>query len=140
VNPVCASCHDILDPLGLALENFDAVGQWRVREPGGVVDATGGLADGTVVTGVVELREAILEHPERFVSVVTEKLMTYALGRGLEYYDMPRVRAIVDAAASENYRFSALVMGIATSDAFRKKQIQAPELQSSLGTATVSRD
>jgi hypothetical protein len=140
-NPVCASCHDILDPLGLALENFDAVGQWRVREPGGAVDARGALADGTEVSGIVELREAILEHPERFVTVVTEKLMTYALGRGLEYFDMPTVRAIVADAADDDYAFSALIMGIATSDAFRQKQIQAPEAPVSLGAeATASRE
>jgi hypothetical protein len=137
-NPVCASCHDVLDPLGLALENFDAVGQWRVREPGALVDATGALADGTPVTGVVGLREAILEHPERFVTVVTEKLMTYALGRGIAYFDMPTVRAIVDAAADDDYAFSALVKGIATSDAFRKKQIQPPGESVTLGGASAS--
>ena len=125
-NPVCASCHDTLDPLGLALENFDAVGQWRIREPGGAVDSTGAMADGSPVAGVVELRDAIMEEPERFVTVVTEKLMTYALGRGLEYFDMPRVREIVAEAAAEDYAFSALVLGIAESDAFRMKQIQPP--------------
>jgi hypothetical protein len=140
VNPVCASCHDILDPLGLALENFDAVGQWRVREPGGDVDATGALADGTPVTGVVDLRKALLEKPERFASVVTEKLMTYALGRGLEYYDMPRVRSIVESAADQDFAFSALVMGIATSDAFRMKQIQAPETPTNAGEVIARRD
>jgi hypothetical protein len=126
-NPICASCHDVLDPLGLALENYDAVGQWRVREPGGEVDARGRLADGTEVDGVVELREAILRNPERFVSVVAQKLMTYALGRGVEHFDMPAVRAIVADAEDSDYAFSALVTGIATSDAFRMKQIQAPE-------------
>jgi Protein of unknown function (DUF1592)/Protein of unknown function (DUF1588)/Protein of unknown function (DUF1587)/Protein of unknown function (DUF1585)/Protein of unknown function (DUF1595)/Planctomycete cytochrome C len=127
VNPVCATCHDILDPLGLALENYNAVGQWREREPGGDVDARGKLADGTEVNGVVELRKAIMRKPEHFVSVVTQKLMTYALGRGIEYFDMPTVRAIVTDAEDSNFRFSSLVMGIATSDQFRKKQIQPPE-------------
>lgn len=131
-NPICASCHDVLDPLGLALENFDAVGQWRVREPGGEIDAAGQLADGTVVSGVVELREAILREPERFVNVVTQKLMTYALGRGLEYYDMPAVRAIVADAAGSDYAFSELVKGVATSDAFRLKQVQATEDETEL--------
>jgi Protein of unknown function (DUF1592)/Protein of unknown function (DUF1588)/Protein of unknown function (DUF1587)/Protein of unknown function (DUF1585)/Protein of unknown function (DUF1595)/Planctomycete cytochrome C len=131
-NPICATCHDILDPLGLALENYNAVGQWRVREPGGEVDARGELADGTRVEGVVELRKAIMRNPERFVSVVTQKLMTYALGRGVEYFDMPTVRAIVADAAESDYAFSALVMGIATSDQFRMKQIQAPESPESL--------
>ena len=137
-NPVCASCHDVLDPIGLALENFDAVGQWRVREPGALVDATGALADGTPVTGVVELREAILEDPERFVVVATEKLMTYALGRGLEYFDMPRVRAVVDAAEDEDYAFSAIVRGIALSDQFRMKQIQPPGAPVTLERQTAS--
>jgi hypothetical protein len=137
-NPVCASCHDTLDPLGLALENFDAVGQWRVREPGAIVDATGAMPDGTPVSGVVELRRAILENPEHFVEVATEKLMTYALGRGLEYYDMPAVRAIVSSAAESDYAFSALVMGIATSDAFRMKQIELPEAPVSLGTTAAN--
>jgi hypothetical protein len=128
-NPVCASCHDVLDPIGLALENYDAVGQWRVREPGGEVDARGQLADGTEVDGVVELREAILRNPERFVSVVTQKLMTYALGRGVEYFDMPTVRAIVADAEDADFTFSSLVTGVATSDQFRMKQIQPPETE-----------
>jgi hypothetical protein len=136
-NPVCASCHDVLDPLGLALENMDAVGQWRLREPGAAVDAAGSLPDGTTVTGIVELRTAILRHPERFAAVVTEKLMTYALGRGLEYFDMPRVRAIVAEAAADDYAFSAIVRGIAGSDAFRMKQIQSPDVSSSLEGRTV---
>jgi hypothetical protein len=126
-NPVCASCHDVLDPIGLALENYDAVGQWRVREPGGEIDARGQLADGAVVDGVVELREAILRNPEGFASVVTEKLMTYALGRGIEYFDMPAVRAIVSEAEDSDFRFSRLVMGVATSDQFRMRQVP-PEI------------
>ena len=137
-NPTCASCHDVLDPLGLALENMDAIGQWRVREPGAMVDATGSMPDGTVVNGVVELREAIASQPDRFATVVTEKLMTYALGRGLAYFDMPRVRAIVDEAEADDYAFSAIVRGIVTSDAFRMKQIQAPEVTSSLEGRTAS--
>jgi hypothetical protein len=139
-NPVCASCHDVLDPLGLALENMDAIGQWRVREPGALVDAAGSMPDGTAVTGVIELREAIASHPDRFATVVTEKLMTYALGRGLAYFDMPRVRAIVDEAEAEDYAFSAIVRGIATSDAFRMKQIQAPEVTSTLEGRTANAD
>jgi hypothetical protein len=139
-NPVCASCHDVLDPLGLALENMDAVGQWRLREPGATVDPAGRLPDGTVVTGIVELREAILARPERFALVVTEKLMTYALGRGLGYFDLPRVRAIVHEAEAEDYAFSAIVRGIASSDAFRMKQIQPEAAPLSADAQTVSRD
>ena len=108
-----------MDPVGLALENFDAVGRWRTREPGGEVDPSGQLADGTLVDGVVSLREALTSEPEQFVGVFTEKLLTYALGRGVEYYDMPAVRAIVRQAAAEDHRFSAVVRAIVMSDRFR---------------------
>ena len=137
-NPVCASCHELLDPLGLVLENYDAVGRWRVREPGADVDSSGRMPDGTDVDGVVELREAILRNPERFVGIVTQKLMTYALGRGVEFFDMPAVRDIVTEAARADYAFSALVMGVATSDVFRMKQIQQPEVPVVLEAATAS--
>lgn len=126
-NPVCASCHELLDPLGLALENYDAVGRWRVREPGAEIDSTGRMPNGTPIRGVVDLREAILERPEGFVSVVAQKLMTYALGRGVDYFDMPTIRSIVRSAGQSDFTFSSLVMGIATSDQFRMKQIQVPE-------------
>jgi hypothetical protein len=137
-NPICATCHNLLDPLGLALENYDAVGRWRVREPGGDVDSRGAMPNGTPVHGIVELREEILKNPEAFVSVVTQKLMTYALGRGVDYFDMPRVREIVAEAEADDYAFSALVRGIATSDAFRMKQIQPPESPDSLEATTAS--
>ena len=95
-NPVCASCHRLMDPLGLALENFDAIGRWRDRsETRGAIDATGELPDGTPFDGPAGLKAALLRHPDRFVTTVTEKLLTYALGRGIEYYDAPAVRAIV---------------------------------------------
>src|SRR6185295_14763699 len=94
-NAVCASCHKVMDPVGFALENFDAVGAWRTQEAGGSIDASGELADGTRVDGVAGLRNAILRRPEMFVGAITQKLMTYALGRGLDYRDMPAVRAIV---------------------------------------------
>jgi hypothetical protein len=133
-NPVCASCHELLDPLGLALENYDAVGRWRLKEPGAAVDSSGRMPDGTLIEGVVELREAILERPEGFVSVVAQKLMTYALGRGVDYFDMPTIRAIVADAGQSDYAFSSLVMGVATSDQFRMKQIQAAEETVALGS------
>jgi hypothetical protein len=122
-NPSCRGCHDVLDPLGFALENFDAVGRWRDkdRQAGAVIDASGVLADGTVVQGPVELRLAILQRPDQFVQTLTEKLMTYGLGRSLEYTDMPTVRRIVRAAAGDDYRFTALVLGIVTSPQFRRK-------------------
>jgi mono/diheme cytochrome c family protein len=123
-NPTCATCHKILDPLGFSLENFDAIGQWRVREAGGPVDASGELADGTNVDGPVALRKAILSHPEQFVDTLTEKLLTYALGRGLEYYDMPVVRSIARNAARDDYRFSSIVLGIVRSTPFEMKMSQ----------------
>ena len=123
INPVCATCHDVMDPIGLALENFDAVGRWRTKEPGGVVDATGQLADGTPINGPISLRNALTAKPEQFVRVVTEKLLTYALGRGLEAYDMPTVRSIVRDAAKDDYRFSAIINGIANSTPFKMKKV-----------------
>jgi hypothetical protein len=135
-NPVCATCHDVLDPLGLALENFDAVGRWRTREPGGVIDASGRLADGTAVDGPVSLREALVGRREQFVGVIVEKLLTYALGRGIGYADMPTVRAIVRAAERDEYRFSALVQGVVGSAPFRMRMVQ-PETQVEASTASV---
>ena len=117
-NPVCAACHKTLDPIGFALENFDAVGAWRSEDAGAPVDASGQLTDGTKVNGVVELRQALLQRPENFVTTVTEKLLTYALGRGLDPRDMPQVRAIVRNAAHDNYRLSSLILGVARSTPF----------------------
>jgi hypothetical protein len=120
-SPACAGCHKVMDPLGLALENFDAVGAWRARDAGAPIDASGQLADGTQVDGVVALRQALLKRPEMFVGTMTEKLLTYALGRGLEARDMPVVRGIVRAAARDDYRFSTLVRGIVDSVPFRMR-------------------
>ena len=118
-NAVCAACHKTLDPIGFALENFDAVGAWRAVEAGEPIDASGELADGAKVNGVVELRQALMSRPENFVTTVTEKLLIYALGRGLDTRDMPQVRAILHNAARDNYRFSSLILGIARSTPFR---------------------
>jgi hypothetical protein len=122
-NAACASCHRIMDPLGFSLENFDGIGQWRTKEPGGVVDASGQLADGTKVDGPGALRKALLSHPDQFVETMSEKLLTYALGRGLEYYDMPAVRSIAHDAARNNYRFTSLIMGIVNSTPFSVGQL-----------------
>ena len=119
VNPVCASCHKVMDPIGFSLENFDAVGAWRGKEADADIDASGELADGTKVNGVVQLREAIIKKPDLFVGTFSEKIMTYALGRGLDSHDMPAVRKIVRDAAKNNYRFSGIVMGIIRSVPFR---------------------
>jgi len=115
-----------MDPLGFALENFDAVGEWRAedRYAGTAIDASGRLVDGTAVTGPVDLRQALMKHPEQFVQTMTERLMTYALGRTIEYYDMPTVRRIVRDAARDNYRFSSLVTGIVNSAPFRMRKVE----------------
>ncbi len=122
-NPACASCHNIIDPTGFALENFDAVGRWRVvDESFNPIDASGALPDGTQFDGVTDLTAALVRRPERFVTTVTEKLLTYALGRGLEPYDMPAVRRIVSSAAQDDFRFQTIVAGIVDSYPFRYRR------------------
>jgi len=123
-NPACATCHDVMDPIGLGLENFDAIGRWRTREAGGVVDASGQLADGTRIDGAAELRAAVTADPEQFARVFAAKLLTYALGRGLTTYDMPTVRRIVADAAADDYRVAALVWGVVNSVPFRMRRVQ----------------
>src|SRR5580658_3208999 len=120
-NAVCASCHKAMDSIGFAMENFDAVGAWRTREPGGPIDATGQLSDGTKIDGVVSLRAALLSRPELFAETLTEKLLIYGLGRGLDYRDMPTVRAILRDASRDNYRFSALILGVVHSAPFQMR-------------------
>jgi mono/diheme cytochrome c family protein len=123
-NPVCASCHNMIDPAGFALENFDAIGRWRmVDESFNPIDASGALPDGTKFNGVGELRTALVRRPERFVRTVTEKLLTYSLGRGLTSKDMTAVRRIVDGAAKDDYRFQTLVVEIAKSYPFVMRRI-----------------
>jgi hypothetical protein len=118
-NPVCAACHSMIDPAGFALENFDAVGKWRDTDDSDKpVDATGELPDGTRFNGITEFRQALVSQPERFVNTLTEKLLTYALGRGLTYQDAPYVRKIRNAAAPSNYRLSSIIYGIIQSDPF----------------------
>jgi hypothetical protein len=124
-NPQCASCHRIMDPIGLAMENFDAVGVWRTREAGSEIDASGQLADGSRINGVIELRESLLRRPEVLVGTMTEKLLTYALGRSVEADDMPAVRAIVRSSAADGYRFSALVRGIVASVPFQMRRTES---------------
>jgi hypothetical protein len=117
-NPNCRGCHALIDPLGFTLENFDAVGAWRSFDAGLEVDARGKLADGTPVEGVTELRAALVAEPKAFAATVTEKLMIYALGRGLQYHDMPVLRQILREAARDDYRFETIVREIVTSPAF----------------------
>ena len=121
-NPVCASCHAQMDPLGFALENFDAIGRWRETGEGGTpIDATAELPDGTTISGPAGLARVFVEQPDRFASTVVEKLLTYATGRGVEYYDAPVVRAIVRAAAAHDYRWSSLISGVVTSAPFQMR-------------------
>jgi mono/diheme cytochrome c family protein len=138
-NPLCASCHRMFDPIGLALENFDATGAWRSREggtKGSPIDASGELSDGTKVDGVASLRRALVREPDLFVGTVVEKLMTYALGRGLTAQDMPTVRGIVRQTAPRNYRFSAVVLGIVKSPPFTMRLKAAPAADSPKIVAT----
>lgn len=129
-NAVCAGCHKVMDPIGFALENFDAVGHWRNSDDGAAIDPSGTLFNGEKFDGPVTLRKALLARPEVFVGVMTEKLLTYALGRGLEYYDMPAVRRIVHDASQHHYQFSSLVMGVVNSLPFQMKMKKAPVTQS----------
>ena len=133
-NPACSVCHSRMDPLGFALENFDGIGQWRTAEGPTRIDASGSLPDGTKFDGPAELRKILLSHPEQFVTTVTKKLLTYAMGRGVEYYDLPTVRQIMREAAPGDYKWSSLILGIVKSVPFQMATVkpamaqnQAPE-------------
>jgi mono/diheme cytochrome c family protein len=127
--PTCNACHGVMDPLGFALENFDAIGEWRSQDrwAGIPIDASGQLIDGTMVSGPVDLRKALVKRSPQFVQTLTERLMTYAMGRSVEYYDMPTVRQIVRDAARDNYRFSSLVMGVVKSAPFQMRKVPQAE-------------
>jgi hypothetical protein len=111
-----------MDPVGFSLENFDAVGRWRETDAGKPIDASGGLADGSKFAGVSGLEQALLNRPELFVRTLTEKLLTFALGRGIEYYDAPAVRQIVEDSREDDYRFSRLILGIVNSTPFQMRR------------------
>jgi hypothetical protein len=121
--PECRSCHRVIDPIGLALENFDVVGMWRIRDGGSAIDASGTLYDGTVLSGPTGLRAAMVKHKDVVLRTFTENLMAYSLGRRLEYFDMPLVRRIVRDAAKDRNRFSSFVAGIVKSPAFRMSRM-----------------
>ena len=122
-NPACASCHAQMDPLGFALENFDAIGRWRtVGESNDPIDASGVLPDGRRFEGPAGLRAALLHAPEQFVHTVTEKLLMYALGRPVEHFDAPTIRAIVRDAERDGYRFASIVLGIVNSTPFQLRK------------------
>ena len=111
-----------MDPVGFSLENFDAVGRWRTVEEGQLIDASGGLPDGSKFAGVSGLEQGLLNRPEIFVGTLTEKLLTFALGRGVEYYDAPAIRKIVRDAQAADYRFSSVILGIVNSTAFQMRK------------------
>jgi hypothetical protein len=122
-NPTCNACHRFMDPIGLALDNFDVTGKWREHEVGMPLDTRGDFYDGTPVTSPAELVDALLKRPVPLMRTFTENLLSYALGRRMEYYDQPTVRAIARAAESADYRVSAFIVSVVTSDAFRLKQV-----------------
>jgi hypothetical protein len=120
-DPSCAACHQIMDPIGFSLENFDLVGRWRDRDGGLPVDTTGQLVDGTHLASVQDLRHALLARSDSFVTSATEKMLMYALGRRIEPFDQPAIRKIVHDAGREDYRFSSLVLGVVNSAPFQLK-------------------
>jgi Protein of unknown function (DUF1588)/Protein of unknown function (DUF1585) len=126
-NPACNACHGVMDPLGFALENFDTIGAYRTmdRFSRTKIDSEGKLANGTTVNGPSELRASLLQHPEQFAQTLTEKLTMYALGRAIEYYDMPEIRKIVKDAKRDNYKFSSIVMGIVNSPEFQSSAVES---------------
>jgi len=130
-NPTCNACHGIMDPLGFALENFDTIGTYRTtdRYTRTAIDTSGKLVDGTAINGPVDLRSALVRHPDQFAQTLTEKLMTYALGRGVEYFDMPSVRKIVRDAKGDNYKFSSIVLGIVKAPAFQSSEVEITQNQ-----------
>jgi hypothetical protein len=143
-NPTCFACHGVMDPLGFALENFNAVGQFRANDPDTQtpIDTAGQLPDGTPIAGPDDLRRQLVARPDhQFVQAFTENLMTYALGRSLDYRDMPTVRRIVRQAAADEYRFKSLVLGVVSSDAFRKREGEGgtPASTTTASTRTANR-
>ena len=127
-NPVCATCHAKMDPLGLALENFDAVGRWRTESPSNeVIDPSGALPGGGTFTGPTDFREVLLAKPEQFAETVAEKLLMYATGRGLEYYDRPAIRTIAREAAADGYRLSSIILGVIKSTPFQMRRSIEPQ-------------
>ena len=124
-NPVCAVCHRIMDPAGLSMENFDAIGRWRDTDGGAPIDASGSLPGGEDFEGVAGLRAALLDRPEVFVRTMTEKLLIFALGRGLDHTDAPAIRAITRAAADADYRLSSLILSVVQSAPFQMRRSQS---------------
>ena len=130
-SPACMSCHQVIDPIGLALENFDVTGQWRIKDRGVPVDPSGSLYDGSQLDGPDGLRQALLRYSDAVLTNFTVNLMSYAIGRRVEYYDMPAIRSILRDAAANDYRMSSFILGVARSAAFqRNRQISLTEVGS----------
>jgi hypothetical protein len=135
-NPACAACHARMDPLGFALENFDGIGGWRSHEGAALIDASSTLPDGTKLGGPEDLRKLLLSRKNEYIETVTDKLLTYAMGRGTEYYDAPVIRQIIRTIAPEDNRWSALITAIAKSQPFQMRRAapgSAPETTASAG-------
>jgi hypothetical protein len=132
-DPACTSCHRVIDPLGLALENFDVTGKWRTNDRGVPVDPTGELYDGTKIDGPAGLRAALLQYEAALWRSFTENLMTYALGRQVEYFDMPAIRAIVREASRQDYRLSSFILGVVNSPAFKMSRPQPGQATTAAG-------
>ncbi|HZW60118.1 MAG TPA: DUF1588 domain-containing protein, partial [Woeseiaceae bacterium] len=141
-NPVCAACHKVMDPVGLALDNFDVTGKWRIRENGVPLDTQSTFYDGTAISTPADLSAVLLKRPVPLVREFTANLMAYALGRRVEYYDQPTVRRIVSEAGDDGYRMQDLILGVIMSDPFRKKEAAAPndELRAEAGSTTTGTD
>jgi hypothetical protein len=137
-NPACSSCHNVIDPIGLALDNFDVTGAWRIKDRGVTVNTAGELYDGTKLTGAADLRAALLTRPEVLVTHFTEMLLSYALGRRVEYYDMPAVRKIVRDSKPSGYRLSSLILGVTRSAAFRTAKVEPLKAGTARGASVAS--
>ena len=124
-NPVCASCHGRMDPLGFGLENFDAIGQWRTTDSGIPIDATGVLLDGSTFQGPADLRKALVASKFNFLTAVTQKMITYGVGRHFEYYDAPSIRQIIRDAEATNYRWSSMILGVVKSTPFQMRRARS---------------
>jgi hypothetical protein len=123
-NPTCARCHSMIDPIGLAMDNFDPTGRWRARENGVALDTNGKFYDGTPISNVTELTNALLKRPIPLVRTFTENLLSYAIGRPIEYYDQPTIRSIVKASETDKYPMVSLITGVVKSDAFQMKRVE----------------
>jgi hypothetical protein len=137
-NPACAGCHARMDPIGFAMENFDALGRWRDRDAAGPIEASGVLPDGFKIDGIPGLKKALLAHPEQFVRTLADRLLMYATGRNVQYYDAPALRAIVRQAAAANDTFESLILGVVTSVPFQMREAQSERRPSE--TAVVRRE